>query len=57
MFFCPGPDRTLDTNQYTVIVANLLGNGVSASPSTLVPESVAESQVLLLARRACSQLD
>ena len=30
-----GPGRTLNTNLYTVIVTNMLGNGVSASPSTL----------------------
>lgn len=28
-----GPGKTLDTNKYTVIVPNLLGNGVSFSPS------------------------
>lgn len=28
-----GPGKTLDTDQYTVVVCNLLGNGVSCSPS------------------------
>ena len=33
----PGAGFTLDTNRYTVIVVNMLGNGVSYSPS-LMPE-------------------
>ena len=33
-----GPGNTLDTNQYTVIVPNMLGNGVSFSPSTMAKD-------------------
>jgi homoserine O-acetyltransferase len=32
-----GPGRLLDTREYTVVVPNLLGNGVSYSPSRDVP--------------------
>jgi len=31
----PGPDYTLDTSGYCVIIVNLLGNGLSSSPSHL----------------------
>ena len=30
-----GPEAALDTSRYTVVVVNMLGNGVSFSPSTL----------------------
>jgi homoserine acetyltransferase len=31
----PGPDYTLDTSSYCVVIVNLLGNGLSSSPSHL----------------------
>lgn len=35
-----GPGKTLDTNQYTVIIPNMLGNGVSFSPSTAKTKTI-----------------
>ena len=31
----PGPDYTLDTSSYCVVIVNMLGNGLSSSPSHL----------------------
>lgn len=38
-----GPGRALDTDRYTVVVPNLLGNGVSHSPSLDVATATAGS--------------
>ena len=36
-FLAAHPGRLLDTREYTVVVPNLMGNGVSYSPSRDVP--------------------
>jgi len=42
--FYVGPGRMLDTDKYFVIIVNLLGNGVSYSPSTCTPPATFPSQ-------------